>query len=186
MKLIHGADGVNDGDVSTANPLPVAGSGTTCDVTLTRPANTTTYAANDEVTDTGGAILTFTGAARVSGGMGYITDLVVSSSANVAAKPQLWIFLYDTTSTPASDNAAFAPTDGVQDTCVAVLPINIWYPGDDTAGATGNAIGVYSGPPVAYKTSGSANLFGRVKILNAYVPPANSETFKFRMKVRFD
>lgn len=33
IKLVHGADGTNDGDVSTANPLPVASVGGTSTIT---------------------------------------------------------------------------------------------------------------------------------------------------------
>lgn len=42
MKLIHGADGTNDGDVSRANPLPVVASFATRSDTYTTAANGTT------------------------------------------------------------------------------------------------------------------------------------------------
>lgn len=42
VKLIHGADGTNDGDVSRANPLPVVASFATRSDTYTTAANGTT------------------------------------------------------------------------------------------------------------------------------------------------
>ncbi len=149
------------------------------DVTLTRPSDTTTYAINDEVTDTGGAIRTITGAARASGGVCRLVSATCIDSSAVAVRPQIAAFLFDTTSTPATDNAAFAPTDGVMLTCVGILPFNVWYLGDDTAGATGNGMSPYLGPPLELKTAASANLFFRVKIYNAYVP-VSAETLTFR------
>ncbi|HUU45666.1 MAG TPA: hypothetical protein VM118_08020 [Acidobacteriota bacterium] len=52
IKLIHGADGVNDGDVSSANPLPVDGSGVTQPVsgTVTANAGTGTFTVSGTVT----------------------------------------------------------------------------------------------------------------------------------------
>jgi len=173
------------GQAGEAHVGEVGGSATTISVTLTRPADTTTYTANDEMTDTGGAILTFASAARISGGTGYITDVIVVDSAAVATKAQLLLFLFDTTSTPVADNGAFVLTDAVLNTCIGVVPFNIWYPGDDTSGASGNAVGVYTGPPISFKTVGSANLFGRYKVLNGYVP-VSGEVFVTRLKVRRD
>lgn len=42
IKLIHGVDGTNDGDVSRSNPLPVAGGFSTRSDTYTTAANGTT------------------------------------------------------------------------------------------------------------------------------------------------
>lgn len=168
------------GNTQNTTPILTSPLTFTVDVTLTRPADTTAYAINDEVTDTGGAIRTITGAARVSGGMVRLISASCIDTSAVAVRPQIAAFLFDTTSTPATDNAAFAPTDGVLNTFVGVLPFNIWYLGDDTAGATGNAVSPYLGPPLEMKTAGSANLFLRVKIYNAYVP-TSGEIFTFRL-----
>lgn len=186
MKLIHGADGVNDGDSAADNPFPTYAGTRRAQVTITvtRPADTTAYAANDEVCDSTSApaVQTLTSMARASGKSLRLVSARCIDSSNVATKAQLLVFLFDTTTTPNNDNAAFAPSDSVLNTCVAVLPFNIWYPGDDTSGATGNAFSPYLGPVLDLKTSGSANLFQRIKVLNAYVP-TSAEAFKFVYEV---
>lgn len=187
VKIALGALDANDGPVSTTNPLPVAASATTVSATLTRPADTNVYAANDEISSSTSAptILTFSDMARVSDGTGYITDAFCLNSQNAATKPQLELWLFDTTHTPDNDNAAFAPSDTEAGYVVAIIPLNQWFAGDDTAGATGNAIAVYAGPPISFKCVGSANLFGRVKLKNI-ITPLSAETYIFKLKVRRD
>lgn len=172
---------VQPGNTQNTTPWLVSPLMTAIDVTLTRPNDTATYAANDEMSSSTSApaVNTITSAARASGGMVRLRAASCVDSSNVAAKPQLLVYIFDTTTTPNNDNAAFAPADSVLNTCVGVLPFNIWYPGDDTAGATGNAFSPYLGPEIDIKTVGSANLFFRVKVLNAYVPTA-LEAFVFR------
>jgi hypothetical protein len=66
-KLIHGADGVNAGDVSTANPLPTV---------QTAPANLLTGSAGPITTTTSTSVI----AAQGAGVRAYITALTVSNS----------------------------------------------------------------------------------------------------------
>jgi hypothetical protein len=148
--------------------------------TLTRPNDTTAYAAGDEMTDTGGAIQTITGAARFSGGSGIIQGIYISQSTLWTTKPQMEIWVYDTTSTPVADNGAFAPTDGVTDTCIAVIPVTATY-----AGTVNQALdsGLISVP---FVTSGSANLFFRIVIRNAAQDSAVSGVTKFRFRILQD
>jgi hypothetical protein len=152
---------------------------------LTRPANTTTYTANDEMTDTGGTIRTLTAMATATGGRGIITHCFYSCSSNGATKPTLTVFVYDTTSTPQTDNAAFAPSDGVQDTCLGSFTLTAAEVGDATSN-TGN-FSMDSGPiHIPYTTVGSADLYFRVKVTNGYTPGANSDTNTFRFKTQQD
>jgi hypothetical protein len=148
--------------------------------TLTRPADTTAYAAGDEMTDTGGAIQTITGAARFSGGSGIIQGVYVSQSTLWTTKPAMEIWVYDTTSTPVADNGAFAPTDGVTDTCIAVIPVTATYAGTVNQALDSGQISV------PFLTSGSANLFFRVVIRNAAQDSANSGVTKFRWRILQD
>lgn len=158
--------------------------------TLTRPNNTTAYAAGDELTDTGAAILTLTSAARVSGGSGVIQGVVVTFSTNWTTKPSLELWIFDTTSTPTTDNLAFAPTDAVVDTCLAVIPLTASYVGEATTGAGSSTTGnmVMDTGPINYPflTVGSANLFLRVVVRNAGQAGAGSDTVKFRVRVSQD
>jgi len=153
--------------------------------TLTRPANTTAYASGDEVTDTGGAIRTFTSAARATGLSGVITGASVSFSSNWATKPSLELWIFDTTSTPIVDNSAFAPTDGVNDTLLGIIPLATTYQGDAT-GSTGNFAMDSGSVNIPYVTVGSANLFGRLVIRNAGQAGANSDTLVIRLRVLQD
>jgi hypothetical protein len=152
---------------------------------LTRPANTTTYTANDEMTDTGGTIRTLTAMATATGGKGIITHCLLSCSSNGGTKPTYTVYVYDTTSTPQTDNAAFAPSDGVQDTCIGSFTLTTAEVGDATAN-TGNFT-MDSGPiHLPYTTVGSADLYFRVKVTNGYTPGANSDTNTFRFKTQQD
>lgn len=153
--------------------------------TLTRPANTTAYASGDEVTDTGGGILTVTSAARASGLSGIIHSVAASFSSNWATKPTLELWIFDTTSTPQSDNAAFAPSDGVVDTLVGIIPLSATYVGDATA-STGNFAMDSGYVGIPFQTSGSANLFCRLVVRNAAQAGANSDTIKLRFRILQD
>jgi hypothetical protein len=148
--------------------------------TLTRPNDTTAYAAGDEMTDTGGAIQTITGAARFSGGSGIIQGIYVSQSTLWTTKPAMEIWIYDTTSTPVADNGAFAPTDGVTDTCIAVIPVTATYAGTVNQALDSGQISV------PFLTSGSANLFFRIVIRNAAQDSAVSGVTKFRFRILQD
>jgi hypothetical protein len=153
--------------------------------TLTRPADTTAYAAGDEVTDTGGTIRTLTGIARASGGTGSIRGVQLAFSDNWAVKPSLELHVYDTTSTPQTDNAAFAPSDAVELTKVCVIPITTVAVGDATAN-TGNFT-MDTGPiDFPFKCVGSANLFLRFVVRNAGQAGANSSTITARVRVYKD
>lgn len=178
IKVIHGADGTNDGDVSTANPFPTRGVATTLTTTVTRPADTTAYAANDVWSDstsaptTGG--FTFTSAGRASGGSGIITDAVVVNSSTSALTGELWIF--DSAPTAVNDNAAFALSDSDALKLVAKIPFI-------TEAQPSNALTHIQGLGIGYTCVGSANLRFLVKVTAAYTP-ANAETLTFRLKVQ--
>jgi hypothetical protein len=159
----------------------VAGGYTTIiTTTLTRPADTTAYAAGDEMTDTGGAIQTITGAARFSGGSGIIQGVFVSQSTLWTTRPVLELWVYDTTSTPVADNGAFAPTDGVTDTCIGIIPLGTSYAGTVNQGLDSGPINF------PFLTVGSANLFFRVVVRNAAQDSANSGVSKFRWRILQD
>lgn len=197
--LAGGSDGTNaralktdsSGNLQVGNVAGTAAIGNvggltkTISVTLTRAATTTTYTANDEMTDTGGTIRTISNAATVSGGSGIMTHCYLSCSSNGATKPTFTVYVYDTTSTPAADNAVFAPTSAVQDTGVGYFTLSSAEVGDATAG-TGNFTMDSGQIHLPYTTSGSANLFFRVKVTNGYTPGANSDTYKFRFMLQQD
>jgi hypothetical protein len=172
-------------DAQKSLRIVAAGYTTIIDATLTRPANTTAYASGDEVTDTGGAVRTLTSIARYSGGSGIIQGVSISFSSNWATKPSLELWIFDTTTAPATDNAAYDVDDTEINTLISVISMGLTYIGDATAN-TGNFAMDTGQISVPFKTSGSANLFMRVVIRNAGQAGANSDTLKFRFRVLQD
>lgn len=158
---------------------------------VTRPNDTTAYAAGDAVTDSTSAptVMTFSSAARINAGTGTIIGAVLIDSANQSTKGDFDLFIFDTTYTPDNDNAAFTPTDAELQTCLAVISFTgtTAKTGDATSGAGGNCI--YPSAvvnPIEFQTlSGSQNLYGALVARNAYTPVAN-EVFTVRLRILQD
>lgn len=149
----------------------------TCSTDITRPADTTAYAANDALSDSTSAPtsggFTFTSAARKSGGSGIITDAwIASSNPTGSMQGEIWIF--DTTVTNVNDNAAFAISDSEIKTVVAKIPFI-------TVADTNNAGVHVQGLAVGFTCVGSANLRFLVKVKAAYTP-ISGEVLTVRIK----
>ena len=164
---------------SDQSALTVGGISKVIDATLTRPNDTTAYAADDEISSSTSAptILTLANCARSTGGSGYIHGAVLVTSGVMATN--LEVHLYDTSSTPNNDNAAFSPSDAESGTVVAVIPFNSYF------GTPNNRIFVSSPILAPFTTSDSANLFARIVTRSAFTPIAQ-ETFKLRLRVSQD
>lgn len=164
---------------SDQDALTVGGISKVIDATLTRPNDTTPYAADDEISSSTSAptILTLSNCARVSGGSGYIHGATLITSGVTATNLELHI--YDTTSTPNNDNAAFSPSDTESGTIAAVIPFNSYF------STPNNRIFVSSPILAPFVTSGSANLYARLVTRSAFTPIAQ-ETFKVRLRVSQD
>ena len=147
--------------------------------TIVRPANTTTYAVNDALADTtptaGG--FTFTGAARISGGSGIITDMFASFEEDAATPLQGVLFIFDTAVTAITDNAAFAVTDAEAATLVAKIPFSLEDIGN-------NGFAHVQNLSIGFTAIGSANLRFLVRVKNAYVPTTNSSILTIRLKIQ--
>lgn len=178
VKLIHGADGVNDGDVAIGDPLPVFPmyAPITLQTTVTRPANTTTYTVADALADTtptaGG--FTWTGAARASGGGGIITDVTVCSDAVPSLKLVGEIWIFNQSVTAVADNAAFVVSDAEIKTCIGIIPFACLNAGN-------NSFAHVAGLNIVYVCVGTANLRFLVRVRNAYIP-VSGEALNFTMK----
>ena len=154
----------------------VAGVGVvTITTSYTRPADTTAYAASDAMSNSTSSpsVLTFTSLASASGKSGIITDLFVSSTAAAAMSGELWLF--DTSPTAINDNAAFALNDADAQKAIAKIPFTT------SVDATNNAVAHVSNLGIGYTGSGSANIYGLVRVTQAYTP-ANAEVVQFRLK----
>lgn len=150
----------------------------TCTTDITRPADTTAYAAADCLSDsttvpTSGGF-TFTGAARATGKSGIITDLMVTSSnpaGNLAG--EVWVF--DSSVTNVNDNAAFAISDAEVKTLIAKIPFYL-------VAGTNNATGHTRNLNIGFTTVGSANLRYLIRVGAAYTP-ISAEVITCRLKI---
>jgi hypothetical protein len=158
--------------------LPVAGNVT---VAITRPADTTTYTADDALADSTSAPtsggFTFSSVCSASGKSGIATSLVVASTNDPTILLQGEVWVFDSSVTAFNDNAVF---NTLSDTDVAKLVWVIPF----TLQSTGNGtdLNSYYNVPlnVPYTCAGTANLRFVVKVKNAYVP-ANAEVLTFRL-----
>lgn len=194
VKIGHGADG-SYSDVHSLNPFPTVAGGYSNKLkgSITRPADTNAYAVADAITDSNSAptVLTIAGFGRQNGGSGVITGMRLISSANQATKPDIDVFVFDTTFTPDNDNAAFTPTDAELETCLGVVRFRGTdvVVGDANSGASGNVL--YPNPlngfsPIAYKCgAGTTGLFFALVARNAYTP-VSGEKFTLIADVQQD
>jgi hypothetical protein len=146
---------------------------------VTRPADTTAYAANDALSDstttptTGG--FTWTGAARASGKSGIITDAIITTANDAGTLLQGEIWIFNQAVTNINDNAAFAVSDAEIKTCVGKIPFTLEDAGNN---------GFYHAQNlnIGFTCSGSANLRFLVKVKNAYTP-SSGEVLTFIAKI---
>ena len=134
---------------------------------VTRPADTTAYAANDAWSDsttapTAGGF-TFTSAARKSGGSILITDAIFATSNDAATLLQGELWIFNQAVTNINDNAAFAVSDAEIKTCVAKIPFTLEDAGN-------NGFAHVQNLAILATASGSANLRFLIRVKNAYTP----------------
>lgn len=144
---------------------------------ITRPADTTAYAANDAIANstsspTSGGF-TLSGIARASAKSGIISDIIVASTNPAGGlSGELWIF--DTAVTAINDNAAFGVSNSEIATLVARVPFT-------TVAGTNNSAVQVSNLAIGYNTVGSANLRFLIRSAATYTP-ISGEVFTIRVK----
>ena len=182
VKLAWGAlDTANVVDDAAGKRIPIIGRNAfvTVSTDVTRPADTTAYAANDAMSDSTSAPtsggFTFTSAARVSGGSGIITDAIIATSNDAATLLQGEIWLFDAAVTNVNDNAAFVVSDAEIKTYVGKIPFNLEDAGNNGAYFASNLA-------FGFTCVGSANLRYLIKVKNAYTP-ASAEVLTVRLKI---
>lgn len=154
---------------------------------LTRPANTTAYAAGDVWTNGSNARLNFTGMPSPAGSGFLINSALCIDDGNQATKPDLELYLFDTDITDLdADNATWTPTDAQLQTLVGVIafPVASFKGGDLTSGAGGNCVCWVNNVAVTCTptTASSFTLYGVVVVRNAYTP-LSGESLKFVLNV---
>lgn len=181
VKLVEGADGVDDGFISSTNPLPVSSLGfpKTIKVDVTRPADVIQYGAGEAISDSTSAPtsggFTIANAGRQSGGSCIITDVCIASSADPVTRlaGELWIF--DQAVTNINDNTNFGVTDTEIKTAVGVIPFSLFDAGN-------NGFAHITGLNMLCTCVGSADLRFLLRTRNAYTP-ASAEVLSFAFKL---
>lgn len=141
---------------------------------VTRPADTTTYAAGDVI----GGLLTF-GPGQSNGVVETAT--LVDSAAEVT-KPECDLFLFSAPPTVAADNAAFAPTDAqMLADCFGVL--TFLAANFHTASANGITHCLLQQSPIIDFVAPSGIFYGVLVARNAYVP-ISAEIFSVKLGLR--
>jgi len=155
---------------------------------ITRPADTTTYAAGDNLSNSTSAPtsggFTLSNAARKSGGSGIITDMIVTSSivGSTALMLQGEVWIFDQAVTNINDNSAFVISDGEAKTLVGIVPFTLSPCG--AAASANNCKAHIQGLTIGFTCVGSADLRYLIQVKNAYVP-ASSEVITVRAKTLY-
>lgn len=148
---------------------------------ITRPANTTQYAAGDVIGTSESHVMTFQakdlGAADVN--RGVIVSAMVIDSAAQSTLPVLELWLFGAAPAAQADNAAFAVTDAELLELVGVIPLTYSYVGL----ASGNCVLLSDPCSVAFEcAAGSEAIYGALVVRNTYTP-ISGEVFKVVLSV---
>lgn len=160
-------------DVSPSNPLDV----TTEDpiVIVQQPTITAgLYAAGDAL----GGLLTFANAARVAGGGGCITKVVVIDKDQELTPVDL--VLFDRQFVPTADNAPFDPSNADLNNCIGYIDV----PATDYVDFVDNSVATKASGlrmPFDYDLAGTS-LFGQMRIAGGATPTYTS-TSDVRVKI---
>jgi hypothetical protein len=162
-------------DLTAANTqLPATLSGTV-QATITRPANTTAYTANDVL---GGAITFATGLTSSQRVMISGADIQPQIAAIPSGMTSFRLYLYDVTPPSATaDNGAFDLPSG--DRASFLGYVDLGTPAD--LGST--LFAQIDGVNKMIKLNGSANLFGYLVTNGGFTPAANSEVYLVRLQI---
>lgn len=146
---------------------------------FTRPADTTAYSSLDAVSNstTSPAVLTFTGAARVAGGAGYITGARLRKSTSTPASFRLHLF--HTAPAAIADNSPFLLRWDDRDKAAGTIDLSCGTEGTGSDAAEGRDFTVRI-PYVCASTDTA--LYGLLEVLGAYTP-GNAEQFYIELLV---
>jgi len=152
---------------------------------LTRPSNTTAYAAGDVISAvTTNDHFTFAGAVRNGTkskqlGGAFVTARLHSSSA-VATSLDAELYLFSADIAEVADNSAFAPTDDEMLTCIGVID----FPTADWKFGTLNSFCQVTNLGIAFKAA-TTTIYGQLVARNAYVP-TSAEVFTIELIISQD
>ena len=158
--------------------------------TLTRPANTTAYTAQDEVGTGGTAPLSIT-VQRVNAGTGFVVGGRLVYSNSPSTTPQFRALIFGQTVTLAGDNAQINISDADALKYLGLIDFTtsqgMVYSGGTIQTAGALVMGGAPVAPIAFECeSGAAVLYVVLITLNAFTPIANSETIAICLDIDRD
>ena len=160
----------------------------TSSATLTRPADTTQYAAGDQVADstTAPTALNFGTCAVNNGGGGLLIDAIAIANANQSTKPNQRLYLFSGSPTLNNDNANWAPSDADFANIVGMAEFTSWEVGGTTLGTAGNCFAQAKNINSGYTcAAAAANLWGCVVERGTYTP-ISGEAWTYKLRVSHD
>jgi hypothetical protein len=160
--------------IASAIPVLVGGQQAVLTAEFTRTADSHTYAQYQVVGPAVTAVLTFSNAARVVGGSGYLVKLRLNKSTTTTANAIFRLYIYSTAPTAIADESAFTllyANRSNRVTYVDIFSMNTEGTGSDSA----NAFVIL--PPTSFTCAAAdRNLYGVLVAEGAYVA-GNAETF---------
>lgn len=147
---------------------------------IVRPADVTAYTAGDVVSTLAGKNLLFGNIATQGGSILRAVTLI--DDANVAPKPDLELWLFDSAPVAVADNAAFAPSDAEMKRLIGVVVLATanFKIANAGAAAAGNSAIYVTGLDMPIR-SANGTLYGQLVVRNAYVP-VSGEEFTIRLQ----
>lgn len=161
---------------------------------ITRPNDTTQYAAGDVIAEaTTNDYFTFGDASANPAARfkprptGLITGARITSSANQSTKLDAELVLFHTAFTETADNAAWNISDAQLLTRIGSIdfPAASWSAGNAAAAAAGNAFCDVDNRGLVYTLTDDMVIYGALIARNAYTPVAN-EVFTISLLLTFD
>lgn len=156
------AESILDGTAAIPAALVPVSGGIVKRLTQTPTVTAGAYSANDAV----GGLLTFSNAARASGGSIVIDAITIVDKSQ--QDPTLELLLFDQTFTNVADNAAFDPTDADLANVIGIIPFTVWYDFAD------NSVTTRAGLGLSCKLAGT-DLFGQLVTRTAPTLSATSD-----------
>ena len=150
--------------------------------TLTRPADTASYAAGDSVNTSTSepTALEFAGCTRQEGEGGYLNEVQIETSAVQFASKTVRLWLYNATpATLTNDNAAMLLD--WDDRAKRLGYVDVTF--DAVVGASDMVMGKASPMYQFVCASGSTSLYGLVQTLSAVTDPANAGVFNIILHI---
>ena len=157
-------------------PIAVAGGGALASGSVTRPANTTAYAAGEVIGTATTDVIAIAGVARLPGGSGLVTDALVIDQGGAAAAVALEVYLFSVTPTAQADQTAFALSSTDLAGLIAIVPLNVSYVTNAGAGTTGSRVYTATGINTGFVcASGSEALYAVLVVRAAYTPVSGEQ-----------